>query len=417
MQNMVIHQLAALLFASVFHNVHTSITSDIADLEAALHACDEEVDGYRLELQTCATKAKPVVCNCFCPTCLPEEVDMSELPVCTTPEPPPPASTPQQATPPPAPPLAPLPPLQPYTVKYLPKIMPIATVTPTTTPIPSCRDDQLNSNSTALQFMYDPIGQGICLGMNGTKIPFKMKRELSDENIQCTCREACDNDPACVGYSFMKVPNDEGLSCRVYGIGLSTLSDEWFDMGSQSDLKTYDGKEIVATDSGGNRECFAKGAPTGDDSDSPAVPSVPATPAFLQLQLHHFAANKLAIRHQQLMQCRRSKAEHLALLEEQGCRTSAWRRQVGFLRLGRVIPSECVCNCPPCNFGQTPLPGCRPPPTTPAPTTRPPPPGPTVPPAPTVKPFVPPSLPPVGNEYLPTLAPLPTTAGPAPAAR
>lgn len=129
----------------------------------------------------------------------------------------------------------------------------------------------------------------------------------------------------------------------------------------------------------------------------PVMPGPAPAPAVALLAYegvrHASAATGAALEH-----CRAAERSHQAEVARRGCDKGTR------LRLRRVIPSNCNCQCAPCDSWAPPpatWASCRPPPTAgpadmaaaPKPTT----------PAPPTNP--PPSLPPTGAEYLPTLKP------------
>lgn len=313
--------------------------------------------------------------------------------------------------------------LPPFTEAHLPTLGPLPTVAPTTTtttPLPTtstpaatvvvplsggapagpplgppanCR----NNGTYTPTSHYTFVGTGVCLGHGGARIPFKKQRMLTRLNVECTCREACDQEPGCIGFSVRMLADQFGFSCRVYGASLSTLVDRWVDLGSLANPR-YSGREVSAADGTNDNECFVK-----DRAVSSGAPS-PAAPALISLESGVLAWERWA-----LQQCRQKEAKQLALLDQGGCRA-------GLLRRSRVVPAECICDCPICNWWQQPPPMCEMPDTGPgvAPAPAEPHPGaglPTEAPRPATPPPVPPrpprpALPPIGEQFLPTLAPV-----------
>lgn len=104
--------------------------------------------------------------------------------------------------------------------------------------------------------------------------------------------------------------------------------------------------------------------------------------------------------------CRAAEKWHREELIKRGCdKRGNFRRLItgGTSALRRIMPSNCNCQCAPCDSWAPPpaaWQNCR---TTPTPPDPPPPPKPTTPAPPTNGP---PNLPPIGTEYLPTLRPL-----------
>lgn len=321
--------------------------------------------------------------------------------------------------------------LPPYTVDHLPTIGPFPeTVLPTTTtrfppkpPPGKCIDDGFYRG----EGLYEKVGEGLCVDEGKVAISFKKRRELTKLNFECMCREACDQEAGCIGYSTNSRNEGNGLACRVYGgpgKEFPTLVDRWIDLGSMKS-PMYKGEKIVGADGRGGMMCFRKKLPAGP---APA----PAADAFMQMdqempvappqisfvERETSTAELLEWQRRQLANCREQQGSLLSLLEQRGCKSSA--SSGGLKRLGRrqtnlVMPNECECHCPDCNFWQLPPPVCHeptPPPTATVPplpsgvvVITPPPRAPTPPPIPVQIPL--PPLPPLGNQFLPTLGPWP----------
>jgi len=391
-------------------------------------------------LSTCTAARQPSPCNCLCPTCLPEEwPHRKKPPLCTTPAPPPgPPKTeapPPPPTAPPPPPLAPLKMLPPYTVDHLPTIGPFpATVLPTTTtgffnpPAGKCIDDGFY-RTTDRKYLYEKIGKGLCIDEGRAAISYKKRRELTSLNFECICKEACDSEPGCIGYSTNDKNDGNGLACRVYGgpgKEFPTLVDRWLDLGSMKS-PMYKGEKIVAANGERGHTCYMrKPAPGPGPAPAPAAgdfmqmeQSMPVPPpqiSFVERQTS--TAELLEWQRKQLANCREQQGSLVSLLEQRGCKAA---QSSVLRRLGRgsardlVMPNECECHCPDCNFWQLPPPLCHeptPPPTATVPplpsgviVITPPPRAPTPPPMPVQIPL--PPLPPIGNQFLPTLGPWP----------
>eukprot|EP00747_Dinoflagellata_sp_TGD_P108763 gnl/TRDRNA2_/TRDRNA2_170510_c4_seq1.p1 gnl/TRDRNA2_/TRDRNA2_170510_c4~~gnl/TRDRNA2_/TRDRNA2_170510_c4_seq1.p1 ORF type:complete len:485 (+),score=62.91 gnl/TRDRNA2_/TRDRNA2_170510_c4_seq1:193-1647(+) len=429
--------------------------------EESLTSCRNSVAHHRAQLEQCAIRSNPVTCACFCPTCAPEEWPYRRKPpTCTTPPPPPPTTPfpdpPPPPTPPPPPPLDPLPILSPVTLDYLPTLGPIGTVLPTTTttttpppppkpaPAPAPKSDGSGAggaggaggdgsgapaptttpdpNGKCVNdghyrgpggFSYIRVGEGICLGQDGMKMPFMKRRELVEMNLECMCREACDKHDGCVGYSVQYEDKGYGLSCQAYfkkgsQVPADLSDDGWVDLGSFSSER-YLGEKIRGSDGANGRECFFKKPIRGDPAPASAA-------SASLLSLHRLqktsVADDLSWQRKQLALCRKAEEEHLSLLEQRGCRS---RGLLGRARQVPLMPAECTCDCPICNYWQLPPPMCLmpkapppPPPPPPPPAGLPPTPIPQKPTPPAVPPQKPlPPLPPWGEEFLPTLAPLP----------
>lgn len=267
---------------------------------------------------------------------------------------------------------------------------------------------------------YEKLGEGLCVDDGKVAISFKKRRELSKKNFECVCKEACDADPGCLGYSTNSNDEGNGLACRVYGKGFAQLVDRWLDLGSMKS-PLYKGEKIVGTDGEKGMTCFKRitaPAPAGDfvqvKSQSHAVPHQQVSLVERQTS----TAELLEWQREQLSRCREQQGSLLSLLEQRGCRSSA---SSGLRRQGRgslrslVMPNECECHCPDCNFWQMPPPICYEPTVPPTPTVPPlpagvlvvtgPPRPPTPPPLPVQIPL--PPLPPIGTQFLPTLGPWP----------
>jgi len=424
----------------------------LASVEASLERCRATSSQHRSTLSTCTARA-PSPCVCMCPTCLPEEwPHRKEPPPCTTPMPPPapPAAptAPPPVTGPPPPPLPALKVLPPYTADHLPVLAPFPeTVTPTTTtlfppppPPGKCLYDGLYRGFGT----YEEMGKGLCVDDGGLAISFKKRRELTKDNFECLCKEACDSEPACLGYSTNGNDDGFGLACRVYGRPFPTLVDRWLDLGSYSSPR-FKGMKITGSDGEKGMTCYrrttgepnakngkAKGKGKGHKADGTmmepdganllqmpeAANFMPVPPPPVSFAVRQTSTSELLVwQREQLLRCRDQQASLLSLIQQRGCLS------LSFLTRGRqgrmsdlVMPNECSCHCPDCNFWQLPPPVCSEPtmpPTAPPPAPLPPgvivvtgpPRAGTPPPMPVQVPL--PPLPPIGDQFLPTLAPLP----------
>merc|ERR1719162_1164906 len=200
--------------------------ANLACVEVLLDRCRASVASQREALLTCGTSSlqqnpQGGTCNCFCPTCPPQEwPHRAKLPPCTTPAPftLPPTTTiappPHAVAPPPLKPLKIIPPLS---DDYLPASAKLLTETTTgmpTAPPGKCRDDGIyRFKDGAAQFSYKKVGKGMCVDKDDAKIPFKKQRELKELNMECSCKEACDSEPACLGFSLNRNDGDYGLAC------------------------------------------------------------------------------------------------------------------------------------------------------------------------------------------------------------
>lgn len=389
----------------------------LASVEASLERCRFAVAQHRVELTSCSESRQPSKCVCICPTCLPQEWSYrKEPPLCTTPAPPPlPRSMLQPTTPappptaPPPPPLPPLKVLPPYTEDNLPTIGPFpATALPTTTtivpPEGKCIDDGFYRGSGA----YEKVGDGLCVDKDDVMISFKKRRELNSNNFECVCKEACDQAPGCIGYSTNDDDGDGTASCRVYGFDFPNLGDRWVDLGSATSPR-YRGLAIRAADGSKGMTCYRKTCAGG--AGCVQAPNPKAEVTFVQRQTS--TAELLAWQREQLSRCRSHESSMVSLLEERGCRSGLRRR--GFMSQP-LIPTSCECHCPECNHWQLPPPACREPTPTVTSTAEPlpdgiivytqPPRPPTAPPMPVQLPL--PELPPLGEQFLPTLGPYPS---------
>lgn len=146
---------------------------------------------------------------------------------------------------------------------------------------------------------------------------------------------------------------------------------------------------------------------------------------FIQMQ-NMYGSSELAYSKQQLEDCRFAEEQHLAELQAKGCadRSSSRRSSSSWLlRVSRIMPAECDCSCPACDFWREPG-ACfkegegdsdappAPPPADDGIVPTAPPPQPTPPRRPPELPM--PALPPVGTEFLPTLDPVIHPPGQAP---
>jgi len=409
----------------------------LASVEASLERCRTTVSQHRSTLSTCSTARQPSPCVCMCPTCLPEEwPHRKEPPPCTTPKPPP---APPVAPPPPPPPTGPPPPplpalkvLPPYGTQHLPTLGPFPeTMTPTTTtlfppppPPGQCLYDGLYRGFGT----YKEMGKGLCVDEGGLAISFKKRRELTETNFECICKEACDREPGCLGYSTNTNDDGFGLACRVYGKSFPTLVDRWLDLGSFASPR-YKGAKITGADGEKGMTCFRR--TTGEPQESGTgkkgkkanllqmAHPIPVPPPMVSFAVRKTSTSELLVwQREQLLRCRDQSASLLSLIQQRGCRESTF---LGLRRQGRgstgdlVMPNECQCHCPDCNFWQLPPPVCHEPTMPPTATMPPLPPGvivvtgppraQTPPPMPVQIPL--PPLPPIGDQFLPTLAPVP----------
>jgi len=276
------------------------------------------------------------------------------------------------------------------------------------------------------------MGTGLCVDEGGLAISFKKRRELNKKNFKCLCKEACDSEPGCLGYSSNSNDDGFGLACRVYGKSFPTLVDRWVDLGSFSSPR-YRGTKITGADGEKGMTCYRR---TTDESthnyilqgikDGRTFPVnllqtqgaayfFPVPTPQVSFAVRKTSTSELLVwQRQQLLRCRDQQASLLSLIQQRGCRSSTF---LGRGRQGRasdlVMPNECQCHCPDCNFWQLPPPVCSEPTMPPTVTMPPLPPGvivvtgppraATPPPLPVQLPL--PPLPPIGNQFLPTLAP------------
>jgi len=412
----------------------------LASVEASLDRCRTTVAQHRSTLSTCTAARQPRPCVCLCPTCLPEEwPHRKQPPDCTTPAPPP---APSKTEPPPPPPTAPPPPplpalkvLPPYYAEHLPTLGPFPeTATPTTTtlfppppPPGKCVEDGIYRGPGA----YRELGEGLCVDEGEVAIPFKKRRELTEKNFGCFCREACDKEPGCIGYSTNANDDGSGQACRVYGWSFPGLVDRWLDLGSMESPR-YKGTKIVKGDGEKGNTCYqrtnekpkgqladgtkiAKSLMQMDEEDN-FLPIPPPQVNFIARETS--TADVLLWQREQLTRCRAQEASLLSLLKQKGCRASGLsmlRRTARGASTDLTMPNECQCHCPDCNFWQLPPPICHEPTMPPTPTVPPlpsgvmvvtgPPRAQTPPPMPIQMPL--PALPPIGNMFLPTLGPWP----------
>lgn len=319
--------------------------------------------------------------------------------------------------------------LPPYTQDHLPTIGPFPeTMTPTTTtlfppppPPGKCIDDgQYRGDGN-----YEKFGEGLCVDDGKLAISFKKRRELSKKNFECVCKEACDKEPGCIGFSTNANEEETGLACRVYGLATAdprkffpTLVDRWLDLGSMGSPR-YKGQKITGADGEKGMVCFRKAAvKAGALMQMPEA--IPAPPRIMFIERHTSTSELLEWQREQLSRCREQQGTLLSLLQAKGCQSGASSSAVAFLRMGQsasdvVMPNECECHCPDCNFWQLPPPICHEPTPPPTATVPPLPSGvmvvtgpprvPTPPPMPVQIPL--PPLPPIGNQFLPTLGPAP----------
>jgi len=424
----------------------------LASVEASLERCRSTVSEHRVTLSTCTAERQPSPCVCLCPTCLPEEwPHRKEPPPCTTPKPPP---APPKPEPPPPPPTGPPPPplpalkvLPPYGLEHAPTLGPFPeTMTPTTTtlyppppPPGKCIHDGMY-RANGWPGKYKEMGKGLCVDDGGLAISFKKRRELSKKNFECVCKEACDREPGCLGYSTNDNDDGFGLACRVYGKAFPTLVDRWLDLGSYASPR-YKGEKITGSDGEKGMTCYRKGGEGSkadkkesdkEESDKGKADSflqmqnaasfIPVPPPLVSLIARKTSTSELLVwQREQLARCRDQQASLSALIQQRGCRSSTFLGSRGFLGRAstvgtwgdKVMPNECQCHCPDCNFWQLPPPICHEPTMPPTPTMPPlpagvvvvtgPPRQPTPPPLPVQIPL--PPLPPIGDQFLPTLAP------------
>jgi len=154
--------------------------------------------------------------------------------------------------------------------------------------------------------------------------------------------------------------------------------------------------------------------PLCDEDGKPPAAEPSSAAALVQQGRTRVASQKL--QRQALAQCLTVEANHRILLATRHCLSERRRAPLALLSLQRqqqpLGPTkECTCYCPPCDANWGPPPKCKPRPTTSkkpckvGPSTT----GPPL----DSKPFTEythppiPKLPPVGDEFLPTLAPLP----------
>lgn len=407
----------------------------LASVEASLDRCRATVSQHRETLTSCTSARQPSPCVCLCPTCLPEEwPHRKKPPLCTTPQPPP---APPKPAPPPPPPTAPPPPplpalkvLPPYTEDHLPTLGPFPeTALPTTTTLwpPRPPGHCINDGIYRGYGTYEKIGDGLCVDEGDLAISFKKRRELTEVNFECFCKEACDREPGCIGYSTNADNDGNGKACRVYGWDFPSLVDRWTDLDSESSPR-YKGKKIVKADGSKGMTCFKRTTPEGyykpkGDVEfvqtrkmADVMPVPPPQVSFVERQSS--TAELLVWQREQLTRCRDQEASLLSLMKQKGCRAAGLtglRRQARESSNDLVMPNECECHCPDCNFWQMPPPICHEPTPPPTPTVPPlpsgvvvvtgPPRAQTPPPMPVQLPL--PPLPPVGNQFLPTLGPWP----------
>jgi len=318
--------------------------------------------------------------------------------------------------------------LPPYTQDNLPTLGPFPeTMTPTTTtlfppppPPGRCVKDGIYRGMGE----YEEIGEGLCVDKGGMAIAFKKRRELTSLNVECLCKEACDLEPDCIGYSTNHNDEGNGLSCRVYGWDFPALQDRWANLDSNTSPR-YSGKKIAEADGEKGMICFRKGKKVEAKKEEfvqiQRVETATALPPPSQISLvvrETSTSDRLVWQREQLARCREQEASLLSVLEQKGCRASG---SSGLRRQGRgssnnlAMPNECQCHCPDCNFWQLPPPICHEPTPEPIPTVPPLPSGVIVvtgPPRPQTPPPMPvqmplPQLPPIGDQFLPTLGPWP----------
>jgi hypothetical protein len=267
------------------------------------------------------------------------------------------------------------------------------------------------------KYIYQNMGTGLCVDDVKLAISFKKRRELTEKNFACVCKEACDREPDCLGYSTNENDDGMGLACRIYGkSAFPTLVDRWLDLGSMKS-PMYKGEKIVEGDGEKGMTCYKRKNAGGDFLQMQAfVPVPPPQVSFISRQTS--TAEILEWQREQLAGCRNEQGKLLSHLQETEC--PGFSRS-SFLQRGRasassrVMPNECQCHCPDCNFWQMPPPVCLEPTAPPTATVPPLPPGvivvtgpprqPTPPPMPVQIPL--PPLPPIGNQFLPTLGPPP----------
>lgn len=304
---------------------------------------------------------------------------------------------------------------------HLPTLGPFPeTATPTTTtlfppppPPGKCLDDGFYRGNG----VYEKIGTGLCVDEGDAAIAFKKRRELTELNYECFCKETCDQEPGCIGYSSNANDDGDGLACRVYGAPgwtFPTLVDRWLDLGSMDKkfASRYAGKKIVKADGEKGMTCYQRKMPE-------MLLQIPAPLPVVSFAVRETStADLLVWQREQLTRCREQEASLVSLIRQKGCKATGL---AGLRRQGRgsssdlVMPNECECHCPDCNFWQLPPPICHEPTAPPTPTMPPLPPGVVVvtgaphagtpPPLPVQIPL--PPLPPIGDAFLPTLGPWP----------
>lgn len=309
------------------------------------------------------------------------------------------------------------------TVDHLPTVGPLpVTVLPTTTtinppppPPGKCIDDGIYRGAG----VYKNLGEGLCVDEGGLDISFKKRRELNKKNYECFCKEECDRQPGCIGYSTNDDDDGAGQACRIYGWDFIGLVDRWIDLNS-FDNPRYTGKKIVKANGDKGMTCYQRmSAPASLVEIQKVENDVPPPPPPVSFAVRDSSTSDLLVwQREQLSRCREQEASLLSLLKQKGCRASGLtglRRQARSSSSDLVMPNECECHCPDCNFWQLPPPVCHEPTAPPTPTVPPlpsgvvvvtgPPRAATPPPMPVMMPL--PMLPPIGDEFLPTLAPLP----------
>lgn len=249
---------------------------------------------------------------------------------------------------------------------------------------------------------------GLCVDEGKLALSFKKRRELTKKNFECVCKEACDSEPGCLGYSTNANDDGNGLACRVYGKAFPGLVDRWLEMGSMSSPR-YKGENIIGADGEKGMTCFKRtGSAFMQMEENSLHKWGGASPPQVSFLVRKFdTSEKLGWQRLQLARCREEQASVVSLLSQKGCMSA--KESSG----DSIMPNECQCHCPACNFWQLPPPVCHEPTVPPTSTVAPLPPGVVVvtgppraqtPPPMSVQIPLPP-LPPLGNEFLPTLGP------------
>jgi len=187
---------------------------------------------------------------------------------------------------------------------------------------------------------YDKIGDGLCVDEGKVAISFKKRRELSKKNFECICKEACDSEPGCMGYSTNANDDGQGLACRVYGKAFPTLVDRWLDLGSMKS-PMYKGEKIVGADGEKGMVCFRRiTKPAIFMQMDNFIPEAPPQISLIARQTS--TAELLEWQREQLGRCREQQGAMLSLLQQRGCSKSA---STGLKQLARgsatnLMPNE-----------------------------------------------------------------------------